>query len=186
MSPTLEKRDRGILALVVILMIGVPVLISYAYANLNGWSTVTPVDYNPVLQQKAAYPEAGFNNGTTYSDVQTVVCTNSTGLKSIVSLTMDTINSPALFLLKDIFNTTFLAEVDVSKITVSWNYVGTGNLTKCYAINGDTDVQLWQTGVAGTPATNLANNASYTFTLEAFQTQQVKAMDELDRDGSRC
>ncbi len=168
----LQKKDRVIAGLIVLLFIGCPIVISYAYANMSGWSTSTEIAYNVSDHMVGADHKivADGNNGSTYSTTQTYLCDNTTKEVSVASLDLPTVGGTVNYYQTVFYlNTTFLAAHDAASIKVSWYYVGAGNITymKLYDVTNSRLLQEWAT-------TDIAENGSATVTLQAFQMTSLK------------
>lgn len=174
----IEKRDRALLSIAIILTMITPVAISYCYSNITGWFSSAPIAYNPtdVIDGSSLTVETGITNGTIYKEVQTDTYDNSTDTVIIASLDWDSCNDATTKWVTFDMNTTFLATSDVTHISMAWNYAGTGNITQMTITNPSPYKQVHDFLTTST----YAMNGTKTWTLESFETQQVKSITQLD------
>jgi hypothetical protein len=152
------------------------IAISFVSASITGWSQTTEVEYNITdAIDGSGYAISLFlkdANGTETSTVQTDTYDNTTGDLIIVSLSLPTtITDPDSVYLRYYLNTTFLADLDIIKVLVTYQYVGSGNLTEV-----DFRRSLPAPGKTFKTWPCTSNNATLTWTLEAFEVPQVKVM----------
>jgi azurin len=180
----LEKRDKGIMCFVIFLFAAQFIAISYVSTSVTGWSSLAELDYNVTDHYDGADYYASFTayNATGYeSQAQTLTHNNVTKDTIVASIdlteTADTVIKVAMGFR---MNSTFLAASDVTRVVISYNYVGYGNMTSV-TLNRLTPspTKAFYTTPTGT---NPVNNGSITWDAEAFEAAQLKLVTKIALD----
>jgi len=169
----LVGRGSNYLGVILILfLVAQPLVVSFGASYLADTKAYTEIDYN-VHEQVITSGATDYqlrvllaNTTATYTQAQTEIYDNSTKETVVASIVNPTVTTAISGSITLDMNTTFLATETVSKVVVTYLYVGTGNVTNADFTDGTDVKKAW--------AADLTNNASLTWIPETFQSNQIK------------
>ena len=179
----LVGRGSNYLGIILILfLVAQPLAISYGSAIMADTTGYSLVEYNlqDSIGATANMPKTNVYNGSSNTVTQTELYNDDNDTAIISSL--DFADYAGTITAIDIYtylNATMLASTMVTKIVVSWTYLGTGNLTNIYIsswmdIEGDS-VAKWKEGTGADVPSDIANTGTWTISPEIFQQYQIKS-----------
>ena len=188
----LSKQDRGWknavgrgsnylgLALLIMLL-AQPIAVSYGTTYLSGTTAFAEIDYNVTTQMipdTTYYITVQLTNATTaYFENQAMVYDNDTKEVIAATLDFDTVTSPTAGGITLRINSTILSKLLVTKVTIDYFYVGTGNITKTTIANG---ISPYAVVYDFTDAISYSGNATLTWLPEPFEGQLLKTIAKMD------
>lgn len=174
----LVGRGSNYLGVAILLfLVAQPIVVSYGASYLADTTSYTEIDYN-VTDRFTEAPSttgsltaSGHNTTSWYYDAATMTYDNDTKECITASITLPTVTDADQYRLYTYINSTFLADYSISKIVVSWTYVGTGNITSSalQIVTPSPTKSMYAT------TEDIDEIGTYTYTPAAFESNQIEA-----------
>ena len=168
--------------ILVLFLVAQPLIVSAGASYFADTTQLTEVDYNINLQNSNTQVGKSFSvyktNATdTYWQDQTVNYDNTTKECIIASIDYDTVPSATAAGMIVYLNTSMIVGEQITRIVMSWFYVGTGNLTSLkLASTYPAPTKYYVESVA---TYNMLSNGSYTWNPEVFEANQLATKTEM-------
>ena len=177
----LVGRGSNYLGVILILfLVAQPLVVSFGASYLADSTALSEVEYNVTdLYSGSAYKcYTGGYNGSTLVEDQTQIFDNATGVASVASLVFDSVNSATYHFITNTINMSKFASSILNTFVFSYNYIGTGNITRILFYDVTNSRTLYDTAVAE-PTTTFGSNQTVRITLEGFQAISLKSSSEI-------